>query len=80
MMISADRPAEPLLALASTAWLRGCAQARSAPSYASTHRGSRGMAEIGTICSNYADLSKPASLIWTGSIIPVGRTTGFFWV
>ena len=36
-------------------------------------------AEIGTICSNCAGLSKPALLIWMVSITHVGRMTGFFW-
>ena len=42
-------------------------------------RGSPGTAEIGTICSNCAGLSKPALLIWMVSITHVGRMTGFFW-
>src|SRR5215470_15895429 len=43
-------------------------------------RGSLGMAETGTTCSNCAGLSKLALLIWTVSITRVGRTTDFFWV
>ena len=59
MMISVDQPAERWRGLDSIVWSHGCAPARSAPSYASMHRGSPGTAAIGITFSNCVGLSKP---------------------
>ena len=66
-------------ALASTAWLRGCAQAKLAPCYASTHQGSCGTVVNGITCWNCVGLSKPASSILMASTILVGQMVACCW-
>jgi hypothetical protein len=58
---------------ASADWSHGCAPERSAPFYALMRPGSRETVAIGTTCSSYVGLSKPASSISTASIIRVGQ-------
>lgn len=57
----------------SIAWSHGYARARSAPAYASMHRGSLGTAVIGITCSNCVGLLNLASLISISFTIPVGQ-------
>jgi hypothetical protein len=79
MTISAVQQVERSRGPASIVWSRGCAQARSALFYASTHRDWLEMAEIGITSSNYAGLSKPASSISMASTNPVDRMIACCW-
>jgi hypothetical protein len=58
--ISTDQPAERWPGPDS--WSRGCARAKSVPSYASMHRGSSGAAAIGITCSNCVDFLRVIDL------------------
>jgi len=78
--LESQRRQYDLVEVARTVWLRGYVRAKSGLSCALMPRGSPGMAETGTICSNCAGWSKRGLLISTVSITRVGRTTGFFWV